>query len=264
VLAALALLGLGALTVRRNQDYRSPVALMQATVAAAPQNDRAHSNLGGVLLDEGRVDEALVELETALRLEPRAGMTHLKLGRAHLARGDLERALPALRQAVDLADLPVCHELLGRALYLSGDVPRAAFHLQRALQGAPENSELNVLVATALERLGRTREARERYETALRSEPGSPDLHLRLASLLLADRQPLTALEHARQANELARAQRADVLELLARAQAAAGDFPSAERSLEAALALPAPAGDAGFGARLRAQLEEYRRRAGH
>ncbi|NOT31857.1 MAG: tetratricopeptide repeat protein [Planctomycetes bacterium] len=335
-LASAALLALAAATVRRNHEYSSPIALMQSTVACAPNNDRAHSNLGGVLLDAGRVQEALVALETALRLAPNASLTHLKLGRAYLALGDVERALGFLRTAVQLEGLPVCHEFLGRALLQKGDAAWAAYHLQHALLGAPADGNLNYVVARAFDQLGRTDKARGHYEQALRALPGHEDAHLRLARVLMREEQPLAALEHyqaalaiapdtaeealrrglclaalgqrdqaletllssvqlaplvpdayaaaarilcsssgssaaprekalrlARRADELARSQRPDVLEVLALTHAAVGDFESAARALDQALALPVPAEDPGLGARLRQRLEDYRLRAG-
>lgn len=203
-LASAALLALMAATVRRNHEYCSPIALMQSTVACAPDNDRAHSNLGGVLLDAGRTQEALVELDTALRLSPKAGMTHLKLGRAYLALGDVERALGFLRTAVQLDGQPVCHEFLGRTLLQKGDVAWAAYHLQHALLGAPADGNLNYLVGRALDQLGRTAEARDHYEQALRALPGHEDAHLRLARVLMREEQPLAALEHYRAALAIA------------------------------------------------------------
>lgn len=64
------LLLLGALTVLRNQDYRSEIALWQATLQHSPGKARVHNNLGYAYKLAGRHDAARQEFETALRLDP--------------------------------------------------------------------------------------------------------------------------------------------------------------------------------------------------
>ncbi len=68
--AALLLLVLTSLTVMRNQDYRSEVALWQATVKLSPDKARAHNNLGYAYMLAGRAGAARAEFVTALQLDP--------------------------------------------------------------------------------------------------------------------------------------------------------------------------------------------------
>lgn len=62
---------LGVLTARRNQDYRSEIALWKSTVETAPHNPRAHNNLGVAYESAGRYVEARIAYARALKLEPR-------------------------------------------------------------------------------------------------------------------------------------------------------------------------------------------------
>ncbi len=68
--AAALLLVAGGLTVRRNQDYRSEVALWQSTAIQSPNKARVRNNLGYAYQISGRYDEARAEYQTALRLDP--------------------------------------------------------------------------------------------------------------------------------------------------------------------------------------------------
>lgn len=61
---------LGGLTVLRNWDYRSEVALWESTVALSPGKPRAHNNLGLAYELAGRRAEAQLEYAIALRLNP--------------------------------------------------------------------------------------------------------------------------------------------------------------------------------------------------
>lgn len=73
---------LAALSVRRNLDYQSEVALWQSTVRSAPSNPRAHNNLGVAYELEGQLIRARVEYAEALKLEPRYVAARENLTRA--------------------------------------------------------------------------------------------------------------------------------------------------------------------------------------
>lgn len=63
-------LGLGSLTVARNQDYATEIALWESTVAQSPQKARVHNNLGYAYKLAGRLDDARREYTTTLQLDP--------------------------------------------------------------------------------------------------------------------------------------------------------------------------------------------------
>jgi hypothetical protein len=58
------------LTVLRNQDYRSEIALWEVTVQKSPGKARVHNNLGHAYLLAGRDEEAQHEFFTALSIDP--------------------------------------------------------------------------------------------------------------------------------------------------------------------------------------------------
>lgn len=67
---ALLLAVLAGLTVQRNQDYRSEVALWQATVQLSPTKARPHNNLGYAWFEAGDFARAETEYRRALELDP--------------------------------------------------------------------------------------------------------------------------------------------------------------------------------------------------
>lgn len=69
-LAVAGLVGLGAATAWRASTYVTEVGLWEATVAASPDNPRAHHNLGVALERAGRRDEARVAYARALVRAP--------------------------------------------------------------------------------------------------------------------------------------------------------------------------------------------------
>ncbi len=70
VLLMIPALLLAALTIARNQDYRTEVVLWTDTVLKSPRSARAFNNLGYAWQLEGRRDEARRAYERALRLDP--------------------------------------------------------------------------------------------------------------------------------------------------------------------------------------------------
>jgi protein O-mannosyl-transferase len=73
---------MAALSVRRNLDYQTEVALWQSTVRSAPSNPRAHNNLGVAYELDGQLIRARVEYAEALKLEPRYVAARENLTRA--------------------------------------------------------------------------------------------------------------------------------------------------------------------------------------
>ena len=68
--------GLAIATVRRNQDYHSPLALWTDTVAKRPLNPFAQNNLGNELQKTGNIEEAIRRFEEAVRLKPDSSEAH--------------------------------------------------------------------------------------------------------------------------------------------------------------------------------------------
>lgn len=61
---------LGVLTVHRNADYRTEIALWESTAVASPRKARVWNNLGYAYEQAGRRDEAIMAYDRALELDP--------------------------------------------------------------------------------------------------------------------------------------------------------------------------------------------------
>ena len=78
LLALCAAAGLGAMTLRRNAQYRSEFSIWEDTVHKRPENPRAWGNLGDAYVNASRYDEAIRSCDTALessRTPPRLTVT---------------------------------------------------------------------------------------------------------------------------------------------------------------------------------------------
>ena len=96
VLALVVLVALTTLTVWRNHEYRSGLAIWETVVARYP-HARAHENLAVQLRDAGQNDEAIAHLRSAAPELPDA--KHV-LASALINRGDLAEGIAVLQESV--------------------------------------------------------------------------------------------------------------------------------------------------------------------
>ena len=101
--AAVVLMTLAALTVRRNLDWRNDITLFTRVVEQYPERAFGHHNLGCAYMDkEKNLDLAEREFERALALDPAFPRLRTQMGFARLQRGDFEGAMRHYAEAVKL------------------------------------------------------------------------------------------------------------------------------------------------------------------
>jgi tetratricopeptide (TPR) repeat protein len=183
--AACILVALGATTYARNAVWRDGTTLWSDVVSKSPHNHRARNNLANALADRGRLDEAIAQYETALRIHPDYDKAHNNLANALNERGQTDRAIRHYREALRLnPDYAKAHANLANALIGQGQTDEAIQHYREALRGRPGNAQAHSDLGVALGRRGRIDEAIEQYREALRLQPEFPEAHYNLANAL--------------------------------------------------------------------------------
>lgn len=152
---------LGWRTWEQSGLYRDIETFYRRTLAANPDSWMSRNNLGLLLLEGGRADEALTHLHEAARLKPQHAEVANNLGTALRANGRGAEALAQFRRATELKD--------GYA--------EAEFNL-----------------ALALAESGATGEAKERYRRVLARRPAHAKAANNLGNLLLAERDTAAAM----------------------------------------------------------------------
>ena len=71
--------------------------MIRIGVAKNPNSVTAHSNLGSALQKKGSVDEAIVEFQRSLEIDPGYQFGRYNLGAALLQKGEPDKAIPHLR-----------------------------------------------------------------------------------------------------------------------------------------------------------------------
>jgi Tfp pilus assembly protein PilF len=222
LLVATTVTTLGSLTLRRNRDYHSAQVMWDDVVEQRPRNARAHTNLGIILMNQGREDEAIAHYRTALRVNPAYANAHYNLGRALAARGEADEAYRHYEMAVRARpDFSEAHNNLGNLLLRAGRFEEAMAAYRSALESDPWDALLRYNLGLALEGTGRLDEAIVELRHALSIRPAKRNLQLTVGA------HHALARIHALQGNrDQAVNEYLEVLKL-------APDHPSARQEIE-------------------------------
>ena len=181
-LLAVTVLGLGLLTMQRNNDYRSEETIWRDTVAKRPGDVRATVNLGTVVVRQGRVEEAVALYRRALEVNPESSEAHFNLGVTLVGQGRFEEAIPHLQRAVELApQSAMAHYNLGVVLARAGQTDEAIAQLRGAARLNPRDAHARNDLGAVLATQGRLEEAMLELAEAARLDPQFADARRNLA-----------------------------------------------------------------------------------
>jgi tetratricopeptide (TPR) repeat protein len=167
---AVPVLWLGTSQARGAVDRYERDRLVAETV---PRSAQARNNLGGSLLLQGRIDEAIPQLQEALRLQPEHAEAHSNLGIALARRGRTAEAIDHYRESLRLDPRQTqAYSNLGNALLAQGQVSEAIAQFEAALSLDAGDPQARTNLAGALVRSGRTDEAIAQLERVLKTTPG--------------------------------------------------------------------------------------------
>jgi tetratricopeptide (TPR) repeat protein len=159
-------------TVRRNNDYRSGISILQSSINAMPENARAYLNLGRVFESQGSIYEAIEYYQKAIRLQPNFAMAHYNLGQAFSQLNMTSLAIKHYRRSISINPLFfAAHNNLATALVSEGKIEEASEHYEKALELAPDSAMVHYNFAIFQNSLGRTEKARLHFQKALEINP---------------------------------------------------------------------------------------------
>ena len=160
-----------ALILAGKEDYEGAAKHMAKALELETEvSARAHLRFlnGKLLIELGRVEDAVGEYERSLGLDSGSGEVYLALGMAHKTLLREDDAFPAFRRAVELAPQnPEAHYQLGLELQRRGDAGAAADRFIEANRLRPSDQPVVYNLARALHQAGRLEESK-RYREELR------------------------------------------------------------------------------------------------
>ncbi len=175
-------LGVGA--YHRNFVWKNEVALWEDVVRKSPDKARGHNNLGLAYYKKGRVEEAIQEYLTAIKLKPDYLEAHQNLGGTYAKQGRLDEAIQEYLTALKLQpNYPGAHNNLGLAYYNQGRPEEAIKEFTAALRLNPDFAEAHYNIGLVYYSQGRLDEAIQEYTTALKLKPDYLEAHQNLAGV---------------------------------------------------------------------------------
>ena len=168
---------LASLTVRRNLDYRSEVAMWNDTLAKRPGNVRAHAALGLVLMEQGQWEPAIAHDREALRLKSDYGPAHHNLGMVLEQLGRLDEAAAEFAEALRLKPTAIRHYDLAHVLARQGKFTPAIAQCAEALRLKPGFADVYNTLGNILTAQRRFEEARAASHQALAINPAFAETH---------------------------------------------------------------------------------------
>jgi tetratricopeptide (TPR) repeat protein len=234
--AGLVVLTLMTISWRQAARWRDTETLWRYTLSVTPESDVGHTGLGGILLAEGKLDQAADEYNAALAI--RSGNSGAQYG-------------------------------LAGVLARQGKTDAAIEHYRAAIEVQPDNTAASNALALLLVGRGDYAGAISQWENTLRFEADDGNALSNLAWVLATCtdphlRDPRKAVEYAEHANQLAKGTNAIVLRTLAVAYAQNQRFDDAIAAAQRGISVAETRGQGSVADDLRHYLETFvRARAG-
>lgn len=174
-------LGHGAAEAFAKKRYAAAEQLYRTLLDFQPGHVPALVNLGTILLQRNKAEEAMEYLKKATELDAASSPAWFMLGVAQYRSGQDQHAIASLTETVrlDPANAPALL-YLGNLETSAGNYEKAVGHFENALKIHPESPDAHFNLAWTYSRLGRTAQARKSYDSAIRCG-GLPDSDLELA-----------------------------------------------------------------------------------
>jgi tetratricopeptide (TPR) repeat protein len=236
ILSVAAILVIGALSLCawvQTSYWRESERLFRHALAVTTNNDVAENNLGIVFLGQGKVDEAISLLQSAVDLRP---------------------------------DNSPAHENLAKALLQKGRVADALVHYRKLLELQPDNMEIHNIVGTVLVQQGRIAEGAEEWQKVLAVEPDNGNAMSNLAWVFATSpdqsvRDGPRAVQLAEQAVRISGGRIPILFRTLAAAYAESGRFSEAIQTAQQGIELANGQGNSGLATELQGNIALYQER---
>jgi cellulose synthase operon protein C len=165
-----ALIGALAGLYARTGDPAKAEAVLNTRLKADPKNIAIRSALASLYLAQKKYDDAIAEYTRVVAEHPADAAALNNLAWLYQQKGDLTKARRTAEQAFAAAPRqPLIDDTLGWILLAQGEADKALTYLSAASLSAPKNPDIQYHLAVALNRLGRTADARAMLEALLGS-----------------------------------------------------------------------------------------------
>jgi tetratricopeptide (TPR) repeat protein len=168
---------------RYNENrFAAAISAFEQCLKLSPGNVKAEDNLGLALAGLGRNEEAIAAYRQAMDWQSQSSFKnpgpYIDLGSLLLDESRPEEAVPYLREAIEIAPRESrSHELLGKAYTRMDQLPRAQIELEKATELTPQNANLHCMLAPVYRKQGIADKAKAEFDrcAALNGSHSTPE-----------------------------------------------------------------------------------------
>jgi tetratricopeptide (TPR) repeat protein len=192
-------------TAASNGQLQEAIAQLEAALRLNPDHADAHTYLGAALWQAGRGDDALQHLQRAITLQPRAIKARNTLAGVRRRQRRWDEALAGYRESLAIRpdDIATLNQL-GLTCLEAGRPEEARQWLEQAQQLRPDHPETARNLGIVSASLGQPDKAADHFKRALLLKPDYADAELQWGFVLARLGRLPEALEHFQQAVKLA------------------------------------------------------------
>jgi tetratricopeptide (TPR) repeat protein len=167
----------------RTGNYPGAIKLYRRGLEIEPQNVELLNAIGFALFQQGKSQEATVELEKAIAIDPKHWKSHNNLALASIDLGELELAEAHYRESLAIQAQPAIYNDLGVVQERLGLPDDAAASYRKALELDPKSSAAHTNLGSSLARSGKRAEAEQHFRAAIAADPQNDVARKALAQL---------------------------------------------------------------------------------
>lgn len=171
-------------TYQQAGKLEEAIVCYQQALRLNPNHAESLSNLGTVFQQQGKLEEAVDSFTKALRLKPESPEIFCNLGDVMRENMQFDTAIECIRNAIRInPDLSNAYLNLGRVYQDIASPQKAMENFQKALAISPDHLETLVSLSAAYQDSGQFSKAKEALMRILELEPDHPNAWAGLASL---------------------------------------------------------------------------------
>jgi Flp pilus assembly protein TadD len=165
-------------TYLQTRYWKDTITLCQHALAVTENNYMAHYCITKMLIEQGRIEEAIWHNTEALRIKPDYVDALNGLGGAFYKAGRIDEAIGYYKRALEIEPCNVkVYSNYGMALAAEGRFDEAISLYNKALQITPDSINMRLNLGVALTGSGRLEEAVKEYEKVLLIQPKNAVAH---------------------------------------------------------------------------------------
>jgi Tfp pilus assembly protein PilF len=192
VAASVAIGGLSAAAHAQIGYWKNSATIWSHALSATQGNFVAEDSLGAELMDRGKFQEAMAHFQAAATINPRDAFSQLDLGVCEGQQGNIKAAVEhyemVLRLSADPSLRSTAFGNLGSIDRASGDYVHAREHYDSALRLLPDNKFALIGLGLIAQKTGDVAHAIDYYSQVVKSEPSDTDYFLLAQALEKAGR----------------------------------------------------------------------------